>query len=78
MNLVYDESQRGKPLMAHLTSFLNLYHNNLADHIGYGIGNEPKELSSLKAVSLLKIELELLESVGEEVKTIMQSVANTF
>jgi HD-GYP domain-containing protein (c-di-GMP phosphodiesterase class II) len=52
--------------------------NHLADHIGYGIGNEPKELFSLKAVSLLKIEPEFLDMVGEEVKIIMQSVAQTF
>ncbi len=52
--------------------------NHLADNIGYGIGNDPKELTSLKAIPLLNIGPELLRTVGEEVKTVMQSVANNF
>lgn len=52
--------------------------NHLADNIGYGIGNAPKELSSLKAISLLNMEPDLPDKIGEEVKIIMQSVAHTF
>ncbi|MFH2066415.1 MAG: HDOD domain-containing protein [Pseudomonadota bacterium] len=52
--------------------------NHLADNIGYGIGNAPKEMSSLKAISLLNMEPDLPDKIGEEVKNIMQSVAHTF
>lgn len=52
--------------------------NHLADKIGYGIGNHPKELSTLKSVMLLDLQPELLVDIGEEVTAIMQSVAHTF
>lgn len=52
--------------------------NHLVDNIGYGIGNNPKELQALKSISLLNIQLELLDEVGEAVKSIMQRVVHTF